>query len=114
MTTSSKLGLAYLIASQSQKEITHNEALNDLDCLVQLSVLSKSLSTPPSSPNDGDAYIVGSSASGEWSGKEKQIAYYYSGWHFKEAKAGWLAFVQSDVKFYVFNSGNWSLLGGFV
>ncbi len=110
MTTSPKLGLAYLVASQAQKEITHNEALNDLDSLVQLSVLDQSLSTPPASPSDGDAYIVGASPSGAWEGQAGKIASYYSGWLFKTPKAGWLAYVQDEAKFFVWTGSAWTSL----
>lgn len=113
MTTSPKLGLAYLVASQAQKEITHNEALNDLDCLVQLAVLDQDLSAPPLSPSEGEAYIVASNATGAWAGQEGAIATYYAGWHFKAPRAGWLSFVQDEAKFYAFNGTSWALLSGF-
>ncbi len=107
MTTSPKLGLAYLVASQAQKEITHNEALNDLDSLVQLSVLDRSLAAPPASPSDGDAYIVAASPTGAWEGQTGKIAFYYAGWIFKTPRAGWLAFVQDEAKFFVWTGSAW-------
>ena len=57
--TTSKLKLPELTASQSQKHVTHNEALFFLDNLVQLAVIDKDLSTPPGSPTQGATYIVG-------------------------------------------------------
>ncbi|MDX9690348.1 MAG: DUF2793 domain-containing protein [Proteobacteria bacterium] len=114
MTTSPKLGLAYIVASQAQKEVTHNEALNDLDTLCQLSVKDRHLTTSPASPEEGDAYIVPSGATGDWSGHEGAIACYYSGWVFKTPKAGFIAFVQDEAKFVAFNGTSWALLGGFV
>ena len=114
MSISPNLEMSYIVASQAQKEVTHNEAINDLDCLAQLCVASRTLSTPPSSPNDGEAYIIGSSPVGAWSGKAGSVALYFSGWRFKTPKAGWLAFVQSEAKFVVFNGTSWALLGGYV
>jgi len=57
--TSTHLLLPYLLASQAQKHVTHNEALRLLDGLVQLAVLDRDLTTPPGRPADGDRYIVG-------------------------------------------------------
>jgi len=114
MTTSPNLSLVYLSASQAQKEVTHNEALNDLDALVQLSVASRTLTTPPATPAEGDSYIVGAAATGAWAGHDLAVAAYYGGWVFKTPKAGWLAFVRGETKFYVFNGSSWAALGGFL
>jgi len=111
--TTPHLALPHLVASQAQKEITHNEALTDLDVLVQLSVISRTLAAPPASPADGDAYVVGSSPTGAWEGRAGQVAFYASGWRFKTPKAGWLAFSQADAKFYAFDGTAWALLGGY-
>ena len=50
------LRLPYIMAAQSQKHVTHNEAIRALDAVVQLSVLDRDLSTPPGSPADGARY----------------------------------------------------------
>jgi hypothetical protein len=114
MSNSPNLQMPYIVASQAQKEVSHNEAINDLDALAQLCVASRSLATPPASPADGDAYIIGSSPTGAWEGRQNQIALYYSGWRFKTPKAGWLAFVQSEAKFVAFNGSAWALMGGYI
>jgi hypothetical protein len=44
---SPRLHLPYIRTSQAQKEITHNEALNRLDGLVQAVVEDRDLTTPP-------------------------------------------------------------------
>jgi hypothetical protein len=41
MDTSPNLQLAYLMAAQSQKHVTYNEAMRALDALVQQMVLDK-------------------------------------------------------------------------
>ena len=66
--TTTHLMVPYLAAAQAQKHVTHNEALRILDGLVQLSVLDRDLAAPPASPADGDRYIVGSGATGDWAG----------------------------------------------
>src|SRR5262245_13225390 len=95
MTESPKLALSYLIDSQAQKEVTHNDALNDLDALSQISVINMTTATPPGSPAEGDSYIIASSPTGAWSGAAGKIASYYSGWRIKAPQEGWRAWVQN-------------------
>ena len=77
------LRLPYIMAAQSQKHVTHNEAIRALDAVVQLSVLDRDLSTPPGSPADGARYIVAGSPTGAWSGHAGNIAAYQDGaWTF--------------------------------
>ncbi|MGC4023892.1 MAG: DUF2793 domain-containing protein [Mesorhizobium sp.] len=59
MEETSNLALPYILPSQAQKHVTHNEALRRLDALVQLAVVSRATGTPPASPTEGDRYIVG-------------------------------------------------------
>ena len=109
--TTTHLQLPELTSSQSQKHVTHNEALEHLDIVVQLAVLDKDLSTPPSSPSIGDRYIVGASATNDWISKEDEIAYYDGdGWVFKTPKNGWQARVVDENTPYEFNGTSWQLL----
>ena len=74
MPETTHLLLPYLLASQAQKHVTHNEALRLLDGIVQLSVLDRHLTAPPASPDDGDRYIVASGATGSWYGWDLNVA----------------------------------------
>ena len=58
------LSLPYIMAAQSQKHVTHNEAIRALDAIVQLAVLDRDLTAPPGSPADGARYIVGAKSVG--------------------------------------------------
>jgi hypothetical protein len=58
----------YLVQSQAQKEVTHNDALNQLDAFVDLFILDRDLMAPPASPADGDTYLIATSATGAWAG----------------------------------------------
>jgi hypothetical protein len=71
--------MPYIFATQTQKHVTHNEALRLLDRLVQLSVLDRDLSAPPGSPTDGDCYMVGSGAIGDWAGWYLNVALWTDG-----------------------------------
>lgn len=47
MTQTANLKLPYILPSQAQKHVTHNEALRLLDGIVQLAVLGRDLTVPP-------------------------------------------------------------------
>lgn len=110
MASTPNLVMNYIASSQAQKEVTHNDALNDLDFLVQPSVIDRTLATPPTTPATGDAYIIASSPTGAWSGAANSIAAYYSGWKIKAPEAGWTAFARNDSRMMVFNGSTWALL----
>ncbi len=105
------LALAYLVASQAQKEVTHNDALNDLDALVQLSVIDRTLNAPPGSPATGDVYIVGSSPTGAWAGNAGKVAAYYAGWKFKAPEAGWTAWARNENHLLYYTGTAWAGVG---
>lgn len=107
--TTTKLKLPELTASQSQKHVTHNEALFFLDNIVQLSVIDRDLATPPGSPALGDAYIVGGAPTGSWTGKTNQIAAYDgSGWIFFPPVEGWRAWVSDEDTLLVWSGAAWT------
>jgi hypothetical protein len=89
VTDSPNLAMPYLETGQSQKEVTHNEALNLLDALTQGAVVNATTTAPPGSPTDGQAWIVAAGATGAWAGKAGQIAAWFSGWRFLVPKEGW-------------------------
>ena len=60
MDFSAKLSLPYLLPNQAQKHVTLNDSLRRLDAIVQLSVISSDLTTPPDNPEEGDRYLRGS------------------------------------------------------
>ena len=116
---SAKLRIPYIAAAQAQKHVTHNEAMTLLDTLVQLSVLDKDLTAPPSEPEDGDCYIVagaGGTATGAWAGWERRVARFIDGeWRSylpgQGAGAGWLAWVLDEDAMYRFDGEDWALAG---
>lgn len=111
MTSSTpNLALEYIVASQAQKEVTHNDALNDLDFLTQCSVIDYTISTPPSSPATGASYIIGPSPTGAWSGSANCVAGYYSGWSIKTPEAGWTAWTQNGNRLFYYTGSAWALL----
>ncbi len=104
------LGLSYIASSQAQKEVTHNAALNDIDFLAKTSVIDAVTSTPPASPSAGEAYIIGPSPTGAWTGFEGRIAGYYGGWSIKMPVAGWTVWDRSANRLLYYTGSAWELL----
>jgi len=104
--------LPYILASQAQKHVTHNDALRLLDAMVQLSVLDRDLTAPPASPADGDRYIVASGAIGLWAGWDLNVAFWVDGiWMRLVPRPGWLAWIADEAAFVVWNGSVWDLVG---
>lgn len=101
-------GLPYLMPSQAQKHVTHNEALRMLDALVQISALDRDLATPPEDPQEGDRYIVAPSPTLDWVGHASDLAAWQDGgWAFHTPARGWLAWVADEARLVVFDGSGW-------
>lgn len=109
MTTTNHLGFALVEQNQSQKEVTVNQALVAIDALLNTGAIDKDLATPPGSPSAGDVYIVATSGTGDWSGKDGQIAYYFGGWQFIVPNEGMLLWVNDEDLLYAHNGADWVL-----
>ena len=113
MSETPNLKLPYLAAAQSQKHVTHNEALRTLDAVVQLAVLDRDAGAPPASPVQGDRYIIAASPSGAWAGHAGNIAAWQDGtWTILSPAEGWLAWVADENTFVVFDGTAWDLVPG--
>lgn len=107
MENTTNLKLPLLVSNQSQKEITHNEALIIIDNILQNGIVDKDLTAPPANPNTNDLYIVGANATGFWEGKDKQLAFYDNGWRFIEAKEGFTFWINDEDSLYTYNGSIW-------
>ena len=111
MSNTPHLNLPLLAAAQAQKHVTHNEALMQIDAMTHLMVLSRSLTTPPASPTEGDRHIVAAGATGAWSGQDGAVAWRVDGvWSFLVPQEGWIAWVSGEDIQVVYKSGSWSSL----
>ena len=92
---SPRLAVPYILAAQSQKEVTHNDGLNVLDALVQAVVEDRDLAAPPGAPAEGQVWIVAAGATGDWAGHDGALAQFIGGaWKFHQPFEGltaWLA-----------------------
>ena len=108
MEQSPNLALPYIMPSQAQKHVTHNEAIRMLDAVVQLGVLDRDLATPPAEPADGDRYIVATDGAAAWSGRDGQVAAWQDGaWAFLAPRTGWLAWVEDEERLLVWDGAAW-------
>lgn len=86
-------GLTEWAAAQASPWVPHNAALRLSEALIRGVVADRDLTSPPSSCDDGDSYLIGVSATGAWSGHDGEFAVAVGG----DAENGWLfALVESD------------------
>ena len=78
--------------------------------VAQLSVIDRDLTAPPGGPSNGDRYIVGGSATGDWSGHDDHLAIYNGvAWVFHVPVEGWLAYIEDEAKISVYKTATgWS------
>ena len=108
MADTPNLGLPYILAAQSQKHVTHNEAIRALDAIVQLNILDRNLSAPPASPVEGDRYLVAAGPTGVWAGQAGKVAAFQDGaWIFYAPKEGWLAWIADENVALAYDGGAW-------
>jgi len=104
------LTLPYIQPSQAQKHVTHNEALRQLDIIVQLSVAGFDATTPPAAPATGEVHALGTSPSGVWAGHGDQLAAWVDGgWLFLTPQAGWRAWGRTMGALRIWDGGAWVL-----
>ena len=111
MSQTGRLGLPYILASQAQKEVTHNDGLNRLDAFVT-PIVADILDAPPGSPAVGDLYIVGTSPTGDFAGHENELAQYLTGgWAFYSPFKWMDAVVESLDSRVTYNGSAWVSYG---
>ncbi len=112
MTDTPHLGMPLIAASQSQKHVTHNQAIAILDSIVMLSVTDSTHAAPPGSPAEGDRYKVASGATGAWATWDLNIALYTNGqWVKLTPKKGWICFDEATGALTVWTGSAWTDFG---
>lgn len=113
MVTSQRFGLPFLAAGQGQKEITHNEALLALDCVLHPCCANGPSDQAPEVPETGMSYLCGPTPSGDWTGHADALACWTdAGWRFVAPVDGLEVLDRSDGRKWLYFSGKWS--GGVV
>jgi len=108
--TSPLLALPYIQAGQAQKHVTHNEALQRLDILVQLRVRGFDALTPPAVPVDGEIHALGATPTAAWAGQGLSLAAWInSAWMFVPLQTGWIAFGLDSGTLRIWNGTAWQM-----
>jgi len=106
--TSARFNLPLLAPGQSQKEVTHNEAVQLLECLVQPVVEGPPVNNPPGSPVVGQQFLVGPAPTGAWTGYSGGLASWTAGgWRLLRPSEGVMALDRSSAVCWRYLSGAW-------
>lgn len=117
---SPNLKLPFFLPQTSMAEYLSNWLIGKLDCLLMMRVLSRSTTSPPTTPSAGDAYLIpGSGAINEWADKDGYLTWYNDQtlintfavdevWSFLEPQEGMRIYDNSDNGYYDFDGTNWN------
>jgi hypothetical protein len=75
-----------------------------------VSVVSRSTTTPPSSPTSGQRYIIPTGATGIWASKTNQVAHFVAGWNYYQPVIGAYTFVRDEDANVQWDGVAWSTL----
>lgn len=104
-----RLGLPDLPDTPELYADTVADAFWRLDALSDLCLKGQLVNTPPGSPADGDAYLIGGAPTGAWSGYAYKIATCRDGgWQFLTPFDGLRAWAEDSGSFLVYQGGVWT------
>lgn len=113
MSQTDNLSMPYIMPSQAQKHVTHNEALILIDAILQLSVKSRNESVAPTTVEAGNRYLIPTDASGDFLDQDGKIAAYQDGvFQFYAPQTGWLTYVEDEDIWLFYANGIWNELNG--
>jgi len=103
-----RFGLPLLLAGQAQKEMSHNEALVQIDLGLHAAAVSIGENAPPAAPSPGECHIVGDAPSGAWTGRAHALAGWTDGgWRFLAPREGMRLWLSEEEQFALFRGGDW-------
>ncbi|MEQ8898431.1 MAG: DUF2793 domain-containing protein [Roseovarius sp.] len=104
-----RLDLPLIQPSQAQKHVTHNEALQVLDGLVQAALEETGANAPPFEPVTGTLYAIGPNPTDAWAGEANKLALRITeAWLFIDPQTGWRAWDKATEQFKVFDGTGWA------
>ncbi len=111
MPTDPKLGATLLEEGTARAETLVNEMLGRILSGL-MSLTSEGDTTPPGSPTNFDAYLIGASATGAWSGQDAKIGLYLDGWIFITPTEGMRVRVADTNVTIEYDGTNWCAIRG--
>ena len=100
--------LPYILPSQAQKHLTHNEALRQIDAIAHLSVSALDADAPPQDPVSGQSLAIGEAPTGIFSNFAHHIAAYIDGaWQYYPMLSGMVAWNEPEQTLYVYSQPDW-------
>jgi len=106
-------GAPELVSAQAIPETTVNEQIRHTEAgACHFIVADDDLTAPPGSCSDGASYIIAATATGAWTGKEKQIATALGtnasgGWSYHVPAEGFTAYIQDENARKLYDGTNW-------
>jgi hypothetical protein len=105
------LNLPYSRISNNSQDV-FNEAIRQIDALLQGGIVDRDLTAPPGSPTQGATYIPAAVATGAWAGKENYVATYWgTSWVFYTPSEGWMLWVEDENLFVYYTGSAWAKFG---
>ena len=108
MATEPNTGLTFQEANSLQTDALQNELVNYLGVWLNCAVQSIGDTTPPTSPANGDRYIVGASATGAWATHDDELAILRGGtWQFHAPPAAGVPIIKN-----LADNSDWECVAG--
>lgn len=107
MANSPTFGMRLMATNDLQKEVIFNEAAVLLEALTARTVVNRQNGTP-STPANGQIWIVGPAGTGVFSGKNNQIGFYFNGWRFIVPTEKMKMYNQTTSTFWTYSAGGWT------
>lgn len=106
--TTPRFALPFILPGQAQKELFHNEALARIDLALHPAVEAAPVAEPPAGPAEGQCWIVGSPGSGDWEGRDGQLAMWSEGgWRFVAPAPGTIAWNRATSLPLLWDGAQW-------
>ena len=108
-------GMPFIAQHQAQKEVTVNQAIAKIDCLLGGCVESRQALQMPVAPQDGVLYIAPTGSLSGWEAilptvSSHDILLYQGTWRIIKPQTGMLLWVHDENALIVFTNGLWHTL----
>ncbi len=100
----SGVGLTNVVGTATIETTLPRDGLDDI---IYAIIVDDDLTAPPASPNTGDKYIPAATATGDWTGKEGQIAIFEGLWVFLAPTAGMKAWIEDEDIYKEYDGAAW-------